>query len=198
MGLVTPTQSNPGDTIEAADVNTPVNELAAVVNGGLDDQNLANSAVTAAKLGAGAVTPEKLSSGNGTDWVWQSVTPTFNNWTVGDGSFTCYYTLDGKTAHFIVNFIAGATSTFSGSTRFAISTISAKFRYTTSPVGSGYFYDSSTGDRYPVILERLVGGSAGYYVYVLVSGKYVSMSSTVPVTIATGDYFTINATLEIA
>ncbi len=60
MTVVNPTQSSAGDTIEAADINTPVNQLAAVLNGAIDATNLADSAVTTAKIAARAVTEAKL------------------------------------------------------------------------------------------------------------------------------------------
>jgi hypothetical protein len=44
MGLVSPTQSSPGDTIEADDINTPINQLAAVINGGIENSNINSSA----------------------------------------------------------------------------------------------------------------------------------------------------------
>lgn len=43
MSLVNPSQSNPGDTIEAADINTPINQLAAVINGNIDGANIVSS-----------------------------------------------------------------------------------------------------------------------------------------------------------
>lgn len=60
MGLVSPQQSNPGDTIEAADINTPVNQLAAVINGNIEAANLADSAVTTAKVADSSITGPKL------------------------------------------------------------------------------------------------------------------------------------------
>lgn len=57
MTLVTPQQSSPGDTIEASDINTPVNQLAAVINGNVDSNNLANGAVTVTKIASGATLP---------------------------------------------------------------------------------------------------------------------------------------------
>jgi hypothetical protein len=60
MPVVNPSQSNAGDTIEAADINTPVNQIAAVVNGAIDATNLASSAVTTAKIADDAVTDAKL------------------------------------------------------------------------------------------------------------------------------------------
>lgn len=62
MGTVNPSQSSPGDTIEAADVNTPVNQLAAVINGSIETVNLADSAVTTAKLADGSVTAAKITN----------------------------------------------------------------------------------------------------------------------------------------
>lgn len=58
MTLVSPTQSNPGDTIEAADINDPVNQIAAVVNGNIDSTNI--SSVSGAKLQAGTVPASSL------------------------------------------------------------------------------------------------------------------------------------------
>jgi hypothetical protein len=62
MALVSPSQSNPGDTIEAADINNPVNQIAAQVNGNLDSTNLADSAVSTSKLADNAVTEAKMQS----------------------------------------------------------------------------------------------------------------------------------------
>ncbi len=63
MSLVTPSQSNPGDTIEASDINGPVNQLAAVLNGNVDSTNLADSSVTSVKLANQSVSPSRLATG---------------------------------------------------------------------------------------------------------------------------------------
>ncbi|HJQ08005.1 MAG TPA: hypothetical protein VJ836_00825 [Candidatus Saccharimonadales bacterium] len=60
MAVVNPTQSNSGDTIEADDINTPVNQLAAEINGNIETANLKDSAVTTAKITDDAVTDNKL------------------------------------------------------------------------------------------------------------------------------------------
>jgi hypothetical protein len=64
MGLVNPTQSAPGETIEADDINTPVNQLAAVINGSIETANIADSAVTTAKIADSNVTTAKLADSN--------------------------------------------------------------------------------------------------------------------------------------
>lgn len=61
MTLVSPSQVNPNDEITAASVNTPNNQLAAVINGNLDDTNIASLSGT--KLNAGTVPASALVSG---------------------------------------------------------------------------------------------------------------------------------------
>jgi hypothetical protein len=63
MSLVSPSQSNPGETIEASDINTPVNQLAAVINGGIDNTNIAAGAgIDGSKFANNSINGSKLSS----------------------------------------------------------------------------------------------------------------------------------------
>jgi hypothetical protein len=62
MGLVSPSQSNAGDEITAAKINNPVNQLAAVVNGNIDANNIADSSVSTVKIADNAVTAAKLAT----------------------------------------------------------------------------------------------------------------------------------------
>lgn len=64
MGSVSPTQISDGTSIDASDVNTPVNELANVINGNIETVNLADSAVSTAKIADDAVTGAKIASYN--------------------------------------------------------------------------------------------------------------------------------------
>lgn len=63
MGLVSPSQSNAGDLITAAAINSPVNQLAAVVNGNIDSTNILDSSVSTPKIALNAVTGDKLATG---------------------------------------------------------------------------------------------------------------------------------------
>lgn len=64
MTLVSPAQSNANDTIEAADINTPVNQLAAVINGNIENDNIkANAGIDASKLADGTLATAKLADG---------------------------------------------------------------------------------------------------------------------------------------
>ena len=63
MTLVSPSQSAAGEVINAADINTPVNQLAAVINGAIDNTNIATGGVATANIADGAVTSAKLVAG---------------------------------------------------------------------------------------------------------------------------------------
>lgn len=75
MPTVSPSQSNPGDEITAAAINNPINQLAAVVNGNIDATNIADNAVSTAKIANTSVTPTKMNLTKTTD---------ANGWTVYD------------------------------------------------------------------------------------------------------------------
>jgi hypothetical protein len=60
MSVVSPSQSNAGDTIEASDINNPINQIAAVINGNIDATNIADNAVTTNKIANNSVTGAKL------------------------------------------------------------------------------------------------------------------------------------------
>lgn len=86
MGLVSPSQVNPGDEITSASVNTPINQLAAVVNGSLDSDNI--SSLTGAKIQSSTLTgaaPDSTYAGGWLSGRLPSVSSVTNN---GNGSKT--------------------------------------------------------------------------------------------------------------
>jgi hypothetical protein len=110
MTVVNPTQSSPGDTIEAADVNTPVNQLAAVLNGNVDSTNLADNAVATAKIADSAVTPAKLLTGTGSSWVWQTWSPTLTGFSVNPPNASYSYAQVGKSVMLNIAALGGTSN----------------------------------------------------------------------------------------
>jgi hypothetical protein len=53
MTVVSPTQSNPNDEIKASSINDPINQIATVINGNLDNTNI--NSLSGAKIQAGTV-----------------------------------------------------------------------------------------------------------------------------------------------
>ncbi len=70
MPLVSPTQSNPNDEITVAAINNPINQLAAVINGGIDSTNLASQGVNSNSIAARAVKAGQIDFGGSGAGVW--------------------------------------------------------------------------------------------------------------------------------
>lgn len=64
MTLVTPDVPSPGQEANASDISTPINQLADVINGDLDDTNI--SSLSGSKLAAGTVDTAQLTDGAAT------------------------------------------------------------------------------------------------------------------------------------
>jgi len=63
MSTISPAQSADGETIEAADINNPINTIANEFNGNIEAVNLASNAVTTVKIANDAVAATKI------DWA---------------------------------------------------------------------------------------------------------------------------------
>lgn len=76
MGTVSLTLPADGDTIDAADVNTPLNALAAVINGGLDNSNITSGAnIDASKINIASLSnPYKFSAYRNAAWTQTNAT----------------------------------------------------------------------------------------------------------------------------
>ena len=77
MGTISLSLPSDGNTIDAADVNTPFNTISAVINGNLDNDNIATAAaISGTKLGA-LTTPLTVLDANGRGgWVTGLTAPT--------------------------------------------------------------------------------------------------------------------------
>ena len=63
MSLVSPTQVSDGTTADACDINTPVNQLAAVINGNIDDNNINTTAnIQGSKIATSTITNTQMST----------------------------------------------------------------------------------------------------------------------------------------
>lgn len=149
-------------------------------------------------LGAGSVDPEDLVAGTGTDWAWQTWTPTLANLTLGNGAVVAKYIQIGKTVHFKFKFTLGSTSAVGTSPTFTPPVTAAaaesergQFIATYQDTGAsliyGYGFLATTGT-----VGMYAFNSAGTYV----SGSGVT--ATVPITFATTDVIMVAGTYEAA
>lgn len=145
------------------------------------------------------MTPEKVLGGTGTDWVWQSWTPTFTN--LSGGTVTnAIYTQIGKTVHFMLFYtLSGAN--VSGDVHFSLPvTPSDAFKTTLLPIGVASYESSGVTTIFGYI-SMLSDGNARAFT-MSTSGSYlggdVSLSSTVPFTWKNGDHIRATGTYEAA
>lgn len=189
MATISITVPSDGTTIDASDVATPLNTIVSEINGSIDSDNIAS----------GGVVPNNLTSGTGTSWAWQSWTPTWTNLTVGNATVNSHYVQIGKTVHFYINLTLGSTSSVSGDVSFTLP-VTASSNFTTSqPIGIVRIRDSGVATY---MGNTEIKSNADAYARVHnASSTYVaqqSISSTIPMTWATGDTMQIEGTYEAA
>lgn len=141
MSTVSLTLPSDGDTIDASDVNNPLNAIAAVVNGGIDSTNIS----------VGGITPANLESGTGSSWAWQSWTPTFVNWTIGTGGSavtTAKYKQVGKTVFFEILSILGSSGQSVGTApTFTLPVTSTAVINTDAIIGAGIMSNGAASGK---------------------------------------------------
>jgi len=75
MTLVSFTNITDGTTIDAADVNTPLNTIYNAFNGNIDATNITDGAITGSKIASAVITPDKV-AGPTTITSSATITPT--------------------------------------------------------------------------------------------------------------------------
>lgn len=184
MGTVSISLPADGETIDAADYNTPLTTITNEINGQLDNNNI--------KAGA-AIDPTKLAS-SGFLGAWTTWTPTFANFTKGSATVNARYIQIGKTVHYSLEI------TLSGSTMGSNPTFSLPVATNTKtvmfPMGVGYILDNGTASYNMRI--RWASTTTVEMSYWNSSATGAGISSSTPMTWANGDSISINGTYEAA
>lgn len=135
---------------------------------------------------------------NGLDWIqfdtsWSSYTPTFTNFTLGNGTLSAQYFRVGKTVHLNVQVTLGSTSSVTG-----LITCSLPIAFASSTRFVGYARALAVINY----IMHVIPSSSNMALYaVSTSGSYAATtntSATVPNTWASGHQFLITSTYEIA
>lgn len=128
MTLVSPTQVQPNDEITDSSVNTPVNQLAGVINGNLDDTNI--SGFSGSKIAAGTTPADALDENAN---VETRMSESLGDFTASGGVWSTISGLNG-TMTAAVNYIGG--------TRIETAAVASK---TFTASRDTYVYIDSTG-----------------------------------------------------
>lgn len=202
MGNISVSLPSDGETIDAADYNTPINTIVNEINGELDNSNIASdAAIAGSKLADASITNAKLSTTTGElGGAWDDWTPSLTNLSGGTLNYARYTTV-GKTIKFRFKYtLAGAG--VSGNVTFSLPTaMHADYDNDfASPFGSAVFIDDGVGSFTGVVAK----GSSSTTVALRcqrVSGSNISnigLSSTVPFTWANNDVILAEGSYEAA
>jgi hypothetical protein len=191
--------------VAISDVYTQAQANAAFVNDSLLDAKgdliVASTADTPTRLAVGAndlVLTAASGEATGLKYTggYTSWTPTWTNLTLGNGSLTARYTQVGKTVRFDVQLVFGSTTSITGS--YPSFTLPVALAKSTS-MANYYFLDSGTQKYFNS--AYMESASVVYLIAGYAAANYVQesgVSSTVPFTWTTGDYFIVSGSYEVA
>ncbi len=170
---------------------------------------LASDVVTTAKILDANVTTAKILDGNVTNaklatttnqpgGAWESWTPTWANFTIGNGTNDCKYKKVGNTIEFRIVTTLGSTSSMGTSPTFTLPVTSITSPHTFLPIAWGNFYDASAAtykdpgiaiwtNTTTATVRRYDGNNDGN-----------TVSSTTPFTWTTSDAMLFQGTYEAA
>lgn len=190
MATISVTLPSDGNTIDAADVNNPINTIVSAINGGIDSNNIT----------AGGVVPNSLTSGTGTSWALQSWTPTWTNMVVSNSTVTAKYIQVGKIVFYRISVVLASTDKPSGSVKFTLPVTSVSYAGTATlpEIGRNGFFIGAFAYRGVVVWADTTHGQL---TVTTASGSYAfdaPISATVPDTFAAGSELHATGSYEAA
>ena len=147
----------------------------------------------------------QFGTASGLGAAWASWTPTltaaFGSWTLGNGTLDCKYIQIGKTVHYRFSFTFGSTSAMPiVQPRFSLPVTAATYGGASgTPIGLVHIEDSGTGNF--VGMVEMFSTTVAIPFYQALSGTNISVgniSTTAPMTWATGDQLNCSGTYEAA
>lgn len=180
MPIINPDLPSDGETADAADVNDVFNAILAVLNGGIDADNMAANSVGTSELQDGSVTEPKLAAATRSGWYSGMTTPntvTYN----GNRSYTLVFNTVDYTG--IINpgtrlrLTRSATAptqctSLNGSSQYWVKTSPNKCTFTDDFVTSAWIKLSSYPGTAGTIISRY-NGTSGWILYIAATGQVI-------------------------
>lgn len=198
MGTITVSLPADQTTADVADYNTPITTVVNLVNGNIDNANIAtDAAIAGSKLGtgtAGVGNAQLNTTAGDIGGAWKSYTMTTANITPGTTGLvnSARYTLIGKTCHVAIYFVFGTGGSASGEFTFSLPFAAANNGV--DYVGTVDATDAGTGYRVGICIVSPTGTTIG-----MVSNALSTFwNATTPHTWAATDSIRAQITYEIA
>lgn len=161
-----------------------------------------NNSVVTANVTDAAITPAKLLAGTGSGWTWSSWSPTWTNFSLGNGTVSAVYIQTGKTVFARLSVILGNTSSMTGALTFTLPVTSSSSAYsinTAEQIGTGSILDAGTAvyqaipfwNSTTTCIIRVIG-TAGTY------ANHTDLTGSIPMTWTTSDAFAVEIMYEAA
>ena len=190
-----------GDKVQFVQTTTKYFKVTAVASttltlAGIDGVTVANAAISSIYY-SHSNTPVGFSS------AWQSWTPTWTNFTTGNGTLNyAKFIQIGKTVHFRVKFTLGSTSAVTGAARFTVPvTMNSDYLSGDIILGTGRLTDSGVLSFFAT-MEVNDTSSVNILVHNSTASTYLrswnGTSSTIPFTWGTSDVIFLSGTYEAA
>jgi hypothetical protein len=147
------------------------------------------------------MTETKVSINGQTDagGAWTAWTPTLTNMTLGNGSVVATYKQIGKTVFVKFIFTLGTTSAMGTNPSFSLpATASSGLTQFAQSVGTSNCWDTSASVNYVGTLVYIDTSTVRCYAVSGTNTPLVGISSTLPMTWATGDILSAQGFYEIA
>lgn len=210
------TQTLTNKTLTSPSINTPtitnpnlqtntISEFTAANGVTVDGLNIkdgalnTNNSVVTANITDAAVTPAKLIAGSGTGWTYQTWTPTWTNFSIGNGTISAKYQQTGKNVKFIIEVLFGSTTTIGTSPTFTLPNTSVSYVSNLTALGISEILDNGTAFIQGSTIW--VSTTTGKFVANKVDGVYAifaDITATIPMTWTTADRFSIWGEYEAA
>lgn len=130
--------------------------------------------------------------------AWGPWTPSLTNLTLGSGTVTAEYVEDGDTLHFYFKFVLGAGSAVGTTPGFSLPVAAHADYVAQFPVGIVRYYDTSAGLGFSGYMRFESATEARCLRHGGASSQDIGVSSTTPMTWASGDSMFVSGTYRTA
>jgi len=164
--------------------------------------SITSGAISGSSLTSSSVPLTKLTSDS--SWAWTTWTPTFTNFTIGNGTLNCYYVTVGKNVYFTMQVVLGTTSSVGTNPYFTLPVNNNTTTYPTTGntqnmIATGWGFAGGSNYFLYGAINNTTGANKCQLLASLVSPTYVQItgvSATVPNTWANTNQITLQGVYQ--